>query len=167
MEHASNRRKLAILVGGGPAPGINGVIHSATIEASNNGIDVTGIFDGFEHLMQGQLVSKPLSIEDVSRIHLKGGSILRTSRANPTRSEADLDRCVDVLIRAGIDLLLAIGGDDTAYSAYRVARHARERGTLRFARSTSRKPLTTTCPYPRKSAPSATRLRANWAPGSS
>ena len=126
MEHATTRRRLGILVGGGPAPGINGVIHSATIEAINNGIDVLGILDGFEHLMQGQLISRPLSINDVSRIHLDGGSILRTSRANPTKSEADLDRCVDVLIRAGIDYLLAIGGDDTAYSAYRVARHANE-----------------------------------------
>ena len=127
MEHAPNRRKLGILVGGGPAPGINGVIHSATIEAINNGLEVVGIFDGFEHLMQGQMDSRSLSIDDVSRIHLEGGSILRTSRANPTKTEANLDRCVDVLIRAGIDYLLAIGGDDTAYSAYRVARHAQEK----------------------------------------
>ena len=62
----------------------------------------------------------------MSRIHLRGGSILRTSRANPTKADADLDRCADVLIREGIDYLLAIGGDDTAYSAYRVARHAQE-----------------------------------------
>ena len=126
MELASDRRRLAILVGGGPAPGINGVIHSAAIEAINNGVDVIGILDGFEHLMQGELVSRPLCVEDVSRIHLRGGSILRTSRANPTKAIADLDRCADVLIREGIDYLLAIGGDDTAYSAYRVARHAQE-----------------------------------------
>ncbi len=87
MEHGPNRRRLAILVGGGPAPGINGVIHSATIEAINNGVDVVGIFDGFEHLMQGKLVSRPLSIADVSRIHLRGRSILRTSRANPTKAD--------------------------------------------------------------------------------
>ena len=85
MERAPDRRRLAILVGGGPAPGINGVIHSAAIEAINNGVDVVGILDGFEHLMQGELVSRPLCIEDVSRIHLRGGSILRTSRANPTK----------------------------------------------------------------------------------
>ena len=58
MENAPNHRRLAILVGGGPAPGINGVIHSATIEAINNGVDVVGILDGFEHLMQGQMVSR-------------------------------------------------------------------------------------------------------------
>ncbi len=116
--------RLGIVVGGGPAPGINSVIHSATIEAINNGIEVIGIFDGFKHLMQGQLISRPLVINDVSRIHLTGGSILRTSRANPTKSDELLSKCVDVLLGAGIDALLAIGGDDTAFSAYKVAQYA-------------------------------------------
>ena len=88
MNDISNKKKLGIVVSGGPAPGINGVIHSATIEACTNGLEVVGIYDGFKHLMEGQLVSTPLTIDDVSRIHLKGGSILRTSRANPSVSQA-------------------------------------------------------------------------------
>ena len=119
--------KLGIVVGGGPAPGINSVIHSATIEAINNGLQVVGIYDGFKHLMEGDMVSTPLTINDVSRIHLDGGAILRTSRANPTKAEESLTNCVQALIDAGVSSLLAIGGDDTAYSAYRVARHAEER----------------------------------------
>ncbi len=126
MANESDNPKLAILVGGGPAPGINGVIHSATIEAINHGIEVIGIYDGFEHLMEGELESKPLTINDVSRIHLNGGSILRTSRANPTKSDAALKNCVLALMDAGVTYLLAIGGDDTAYSASRVAAYARE-----------------------------------------
>jgi 6-phosphofructokinase 1 len=118
--------KLGILVAGGPAPGINGIIHSATIEAINNGIEVIGIYDGFQHLMKGKLVGRPLEINDVSRIHLKGGSILRTSRANPTKSPHLLKNCGEALIESGVNYLLAIGGDDTAYSAYRVARYAEE-----------------------------------------
>ncbi len=120
-------KKLGILVGGGPAPGINGVIHSATIEAINNDCEVIGIYDGFKHLMEGELVGKPLTINDVSRIHLHGGSILRTSRANPTTSAAALEQCGRALLKANIGYLLAIGGDDTAYSAYRVARYAQEK----------------------------------------
>jgi len=119
--------KVGILVGGGPAPGINGVIHSATIEAINNGRQVIGIYDGFKHLMEGQMVHRPLTINDVSRIHLDGGSILRTTRANPTGSSTSLDNCVRALVDEGICYLIAIGGDDTAYSAYRVARHAQEK----------------------------------------
>jgi 6-phosphofructokinase len=123
----ASRGKLGILVGGGPAPGINGVIHSATIEAVNHGLQVLGIYDSFKHLIEGKMVCKPLTIDDVSRIHLEGGSILRTSRANPTRSEEWLSSCVRTLIGADIYYLVSIGGDDTAYSAYRVARHAQER----------------------------------------
>ncbi|MEA3309884.1 MAG: diphosphate--fructose-6-phosphate 1-phosphotransferase [Chloroflexota bacterium] len=119
-------KKLGILVGGGPAPGINGVIHSATIEAVNNDCEVLGIYDGFKHLMEGKLVVEELTINDVSRIHLNGGSILRTSRANPTKSAAALAQCGRTLLKANIGYLLAIGGDDTAYSAYRVARYAQE-----------------------------------------
>ena len=122
MSDTANKKRLGIVVCGGPAPGINGVIHSATIEAATNGFHVVGILDGFKHLMEGRLVSIPLTIDDVSRIHLKGGSILRTSRANPSRSEDSLRRCGEVLTEAGIGYLLVIGGDDTAYAAYRVAR---------------------------------------------
>jgi 6-phosphofructokinase len=118
--------KIGILVGGGPAPGINGVIHSATIEGINNGFDIVGIYDGFQHLIEGEIVGTSLTINDVSRIHLAGGSILRTSRANPTKSVERLRNCVRALIDAGIGYLVAIGGDDTAYSAYRVARYAQE-----------------------------------------
>lgn len=117
--------KVGILVGGGPAPGINSVIHSATIEAINNGLEVYGIYEGFKHLMEGELVGRVLNINDVSRIHLTGGSILFTSRANPTHSDTLLENCVRALTQAGIQYLIAIGGDDTAYSAYRVAKYAR------------------------------------------
>jgi ATP-dependent phosphofructokinase / diphosphate-dependent phosphofructokinase len=118
--------RLGILVGGGPAPGINGVIHSATIEAINNNLEVFGLYDGFKHLMAGEAVGKRLTIDDVSRIHLEGGSILRTARANPTKSADDLRSCVTALMEAGISCLVGIGGDDTAYSLYRVTKYARE-----------------------------------------
>ena len=119
--------KLGILVGGGPAPGINGVIHAATIEAISNGLEVTGIYEGFKHLMEGKLVGNPLSIADVSRIHLDGGSILRTSRANPTKSQDALHNCVCALVEAGVSALVGIGGDDTAFSLYRVVKYAQEK----------------------------------------
>lgn len=127
MPNEMQALRMGILVGGGPAPGINGVIHSATIEAANNGIEVIGIYDGFKHLMEGRLVSTPLTIASVSRIHLDGGSILRTSRANPAKSTESLHNCVLALTEAGISLLVGIGGDDTAFSLNRVVRYAEER----------------------------------------
>jgi 6-phosphofructokinase 1 len=124
--YESRHGKLGILVGGGPAPGINGVIHAATIEALNSDMEVIGIREGFKHLMRGEIVGDSLSFEDVTRIYSRGGSILYTSRANPTKSEEHLRNCGRALIDAGVSCLLAIGGDDTAYSAYRVARYANE-----------------------------------------
>ena len=75
---------MAIIVGGGPAPGINGVIGSAAIEAINNGLSVIGIYDGFSRLVGQQFDPRKdivdLTIENMSRIHFDGGSVLRTAR---------------------------------------------------------------------------------------
>lgn len=132
MDSDSLKGKIGILVGGGPAPGINGVIHSATIEAVNNGLEVFGIYDGFKHLMEGKLEGMPLTIANVSRIHLDGGSILRTSRANPTRSPDALRNCINALVEGGIAALIGIGGDDTAFSLYRVSRYAQEKTGIKL-----------------------------------
>jgi 6-phosphofructokinase len=129
---SARKRRLGILCGGGPAPGINSVISAATIEAINSGWDVLGILDGFEHLIEGSTERvMPLTITDVSRIHVLGGSILFTSRANPTTKDEAADdpewrmhNTVKTLRDLGIDALVTIGGDDTAYSAQKVAEAA-------------------------------------------
>src|SRR5438093_7580550 len=83
--------KLAIVVGGGPAPGINSVIGAATIRARLEGVEVLGIEDGFEWIMQGNVDHvKPLDIDGVSRIHFRGGCHIGISRANPTLSPDSL-----------------------------------------------------------------------------
>ncbi|MHB8147873.1 MAG: diphosphate--fructose-6-phosphate 1-phosphotransferase [Vulcanimicrobiaceae bacterium] len=116
------RDTLAILVGGGPAPGINGVIASATIEAINSGLRVIGIYDGYRDLAAGSVpLTIELSIEDVARIHTLGGSILRTSRTNPAKDDRTLQACVASLESLGVRYLIAIGGDDTTYGAAKIA----------------------------------------------
>lgn len=117
-----------LLVGGGPAPGINGVISAATLAARSRGSRVVGLLQGFEWLMKGDIEHVvDLDAERVARIHEQGGSILRTSRANPTKDPANLDRVVDALGRLGIDHLISIGGDDTCFSARTVAARAGNR----------------------------------------
>lgn len=114
-----------IIVGGGPAPGINGVIGAAATVAQRRGHGVIGLLDGFSWIMQGD-TSHTLSLteERVARIHLQGGSILHTSRANPTKNPEHLAATVKSLESLGIDHLITIGGDDTASSANRVAEAA-------------------------------------------
>ena len=121
--------KVGILCGGGPAPGINSVISAATIEAINSGWEVIGILDGFDHLIKGETSAiQSLTIPEVSRIHTLGGSILFTSRANPTTKDPDAEdpewrmhNCVGALRELGVNALVTIGGDDTAFSASKVA----------------------------------------------
>jgi 6-phosphofructokinase len=123
--------RLAILVGGGPAPGINSVIGAATIRACVSGIPVLGIRDGFSAIMRGDTSKvRPLDIEAVSRIHFRGGSCLGTARANPTKDPALLEATIQSLKQLGVTRLITIGGDDTAFSALRLAE--RSKGALRI-----------------------------------
>ncbi|MHB8139848.1 MAG: diphosphate--fructose-6-phosphate 1-phosphotransferase [Vulcanimicrobiaceae bacterium] len=114
---------LAILVGGGPAPGINGVIASATIEAIHNGLRVLGLYDGYYHIAAGDTSHVvELGIDDVALIHTTGGSILRTSRTNPAKDDLSLQTCVRTLTKLDVRYLIAIGGDDTTYGAKRISK---------------------------------------------
>ena len=114
-------KKLAILVGGGPAPGINSVIGAATICSILEGVEVIGIKDGFKWIMKGDINQVvPLSIEAVSRIHFRGGCYIGISRDNPTKDPKHLENSVTSLLRLNVDKLITIGGDDTAYSAMRL-----------------------------------------------
>ncbi len=126
-------RRLGILVGGGPAPGINAVIGAATIEGINRGMGVLGFYDGFRWLASERFDPQQhvlrLDIAHVARIHFDGGSILRASRASlldertlgqnqpvaPDRQRVQL--VLERLRELGVTDLLTIGGDDTALSA--------------------------------------------------
>lgn len=117
--------KLAIVIGGGPAPGINGVISAVTFEAMKQGLEVIGIYDGFKWLSKGdssQILR--LDKDEISRIHLRGGSLLRTSRDNPTKDPQKMANVVKALNSLGIRYLVTIGGDDTAFTATRVEQEA-------------------------------------------
>lgn len=133
----TKQNKLAIIVGGGPAPGINGVIGAATIEAINRGMSVIGLYDGFKHISSDKFVPErhtiELRIKDVARIHFDGGSILRTARTtlldesevntstlvHPDKKK--VDRVLGHLTELGVTHVMTIGGDDTSLSARFVA----------------------------------------------
>jgi len=114
----SKPKRLAILVAGGPAPGINSVIGAATIRAIHHGYEVLGLRDGFKWIMKGDTSHcEKLTIEKVSRIHFRGGSFIGIARDNPTKKKEDLQTVIDTLGELGVDKLVTIGGDDTAFSA--------------------------------------------------
>jgi 6-phosphofructokinase 1 len=80
--------------------------------------------------MQGDLSKiRPLTIEEVSRLHFRGGSLLKTARANPTKDSGHLAQVLKSLIKLGVTGLITIGGDDTCFSALTLERSAQ--GQLR------------------------------------
>src|SRR5438094_863074 len=132
MANGLNKGRLAILVGGGPAPGINGVISAATIEGINQGYKVVGLRDGYKWLAQGDTEHTiRLTINGVKGIHLLGGSVLGTSRTNPTKSAESMGNVLSALEELGVTALVSIGGDDTAFSASQVYKAAK--GAIRVA----------------------------------
>lgn len=119
----TQQQTVAIFVGGGPAPGINGVIAAATIEARNRGWRVLGLYDGLSWLAEGITTqTRNLRIRDVSRIHGTGGSILRVSRRGNVHEPEIRKRVLDGLGRLGVNALISIGGDGTASAAAALAR---------------------------------------------
>ena len=117
-----SKKAVALVVGGGPAPGINGVICAATIEAINRGHSVYGIHTGFKRIADGdKSCIEELSITSVSRIDREGGSVLGTSRANPRKEPQMLKTIVQTLTDLDVGYLVTIGGDDTVSSAKAVA----------------------------------------------
>jgi len=114
--------KLGVLAGGGPAPGINGVIGAATIEANRHGVEVVGILDGVKWLADG----RPdhvlrLDRDAVQEAMFRGGCLLGMSRENPADDEEKMHNVISSLNDLEIRYLITIGGDDTAFTASRIA----------------------------------------------
>lgn len=116
------KKAFAIVVGGGPAPGINGVISAVTIEAINAGHRVYGIMHGFKRIASGDASCLiELTISDVAWLHREGGSLLATSRSNPRAYPDMMKNIHDLLEEKNIGYLVAIGGDGTAACANAIA----------------------------------------------
>jgi ATP-dependent phosphofructokinase / diphosphate-dependent phosphofructokinase len=113
--------RIAIVAGGGPAPGINAVIGAVTLSALDKGWEVLGVYDGYAGLLEGGRI-EPLKREQVRMIHFQGGIILNTSRTNLSRSPENLRQAAKTVREQNIDMLVTIGGDDTAFGASELAR---------------------------------------------
>jgi phosphofructokinase-like protein len=104
--------KIGILTGGGDCPGLNAVIRAVVRKGVFHYGDT---FLGFLEGWRGPLEDKtmPLDLSSVGGILPRGGTILRTSRTNPTKHPDGLQKILANLRKHGLDALVAIGGDDT------------------------------------------------------
>ena len=103
---------VGILTGGGDCPGLNAAIRGVARRSIDSyHYNVVGIKNGWEGLIKGEV--EPLTTVSISGILHKGGTILGTSRKNPLKKEEDMNKVKENLKKFDIDVLVAIGGDDT------------------------------------------------------
>jgi phosphofructokinase-like protein len=111
--------KVGILSGGGDAPGINAVIRAVVRKGIQNcGYEIVGIKDGWNGLLKGEYMR--LDLNAVSGILPRGGSILGTSRTNPFKTQEGPKKILENAKKAGIEAVIAIGGDDTLSVAHKM-----------------------------------------------
>jgi 6-phosphofructokinase 1 len=107
------KMKIGILTGGGDCPGLNAVIRAVVRKGIvNYGHEILGIYEGWKGLLKDGLI-KPLSLNDVSGILHRGGTILRSSRTNPFKVENGVEIIKATVKKNNIDALIAVGGEDT------------------------------------------------------
>jgi 6-phosphofructokinase 1 len=111
-------KKIAVLTGGGDAPGLNAAIRAVVTKSCQNGWQVMAVKNGWAGLVNGELSELPL--ESVEDIEMQGGTILGTSRTNPYKVENGPERVKETLKKFGIDALIAIGGEDTLGVAHKL-----------------------------------------------
>ncbi|MDZ7742097.1 MAG: 6-phosphofructokinase [Bacteroidota bacterium] len=114
----NNKGSIAILCGGGPAPGINTVIGTVAKVFLKDGYRVIGIHGGFSSLFKGKPDTEDLDFEMADQIYKQGGSALRMSRYKPKDEEFN----TNFFVKNDIKLLVTIGGDDTASTATRISK---------------------------------------------
>jgi phosphofructokinase-like protein len=104
--------KIGMLTGGGDCPGLNAVIRAVVRKGIFTYEDeFVGFMEGWRGVIED--TSMPLDLDAVGGILPRGGTILRTSRTNPSKRADGIDRCLATLDKNKLDALIAIGGDDT------------------------------------------------------
>jgi len=103
--------KVGILTGGGDCPGLNSVIRAVVRKGFNEGYEIVGIKNGWKGLIENDVLK--LDLASVSGILPKGGTILGTSRTNPYKKEAGLQKVQENFKKIGLYALIAVGGEDT------------------------------------------------------
>jgi ATP-dependent phosphofructokinase / diphosphate-dependent phosphofructokinase len=111
--------RIGVLTGGGDCPGLNAVIRAIVRKGVGEyGHEFVGYRDGWRGPLEGD--SRPLGVPEVRGILPRGGTILGSSRTNPFADDGGPERLAANLATAGVDGLIAIGGEDTLGAASRL-----------------------------------------------
>jgi phosphofructokinase-like protein len=111
--------RIGVLTGGGDCPGLNAVIRAVVRKGAGvYGHEFVGYRDGWRGPLEND--HRPLGIPEVRGILPRGGTILGSSRTNPFKEEGGPQRVAENMAAAGVEGLIAIGGEDTLGAAARL-----------------------------------------------
>jgi phosphofructokinase-like protein len=113
-------QRVGVLTGGGDCPGLNAVIRAVTRRSVDRGHEVLAVREGWRGLVEARF--EPLGLREISGILPRGGTIIGTTRTNPYKLDGGVERVLANTRDAGIDALVAIGGEDTLGVAARLYR---------------------------------------------
>ena len=131
-------KRIAVLTSGGDAPGMNAAIRAVARTAMNRGIEVFGVYRGYNGLINGDMVQ--MNLRSVSDIIHRGGTMLYTARSPEFRTEEGMQKAIKTCREMGIEGVVVIGGDGSFRGAqdltppraalYRYPGHHRQRHCL-------------------------------------
>lgn len=104
-------KKIAVFTSGGDSPGMNACIRAAVRTGIYKGLDVFGIYRGYEGMIEGDI--KRLHSHSVSNIIQRGGTVLKSARSMEFKTPEGRKKAFENLSAHGIEGLVAIGGDGT------------------------------------------------------
>jgi phosphofructokinase-like protein len=110
--------RVGVLTGGGDCPGLNAVIRAVGRRVMDRGHELVGVLEGWKGLVEG--LFEPLGPREISGLLPRGGTIIGTTRTNPYKLDGGVDRVLEHFSSAGLDALVAIGGEDTLGVAARL-----------------------------------------------
>lgn len=111
--------KVAVLSGGGDAPGINAVIRAVVRKGIESyGYEMVGVRNGWQGLVENEFIT--LSLDEIAGILPRGGSILGTSRTNPFKHKGGVQKILRNAKENGLDAIVVIGGEDTLGVAHKL-----------------------------------------------
>jgi 6-phosphofructokinase 1 len=110
--------KVGVLTGGGDCPGLNAVIRAVGRSVMDRNHEFVGVLEGWRGLVDG--LFEPLGPREISGLLPRGGTIIGTTRTNPYKLDGGVDRVLENFAQAGLDALVAIGGEDTLGVAARL-----------------------------------------------
>ena len=110
-------KRIGVLTSGGDAPGMNAAVRAVVRTALDRGVEVYGIHEGYQGMVDGGDLLRPLRWNDVGGILHRGGTMIGTARSAAFCTHAGRLQAAHNLLRHAIDRLVVIGGDGSLTGA--------------------------------------------------